>query len=337
MSTAYIFKQLWLNRDQNAYKQWAELLKSGGLGTDEVLDYTIGLFDENELIATGSFSGNIIKNVVVCKRYNGENLLTQIIMKLMDEMRERGFWHLMLYTKIENVAIFKSLGFSSIIKNETLAFMEFGHPNFEDYLSYLQKEKKSEESTGIVMNANPFTLGHQYLVEDAAKISKQVYIFVVSEDVSEISFKDRFQMVQLGTKHLSNVKVLETREYMVSSATFPSYFLKDKAQLAVAKTQAMMDAKLFLERIAPTLNITQRFVGEEPFSPVTNIYNEAMKEYFGEKLKLTILPRKQIQGEAISATRVRKALVEKNEELLNNFLPKTSLNYLKEEGKLEWN
>ena len=50
---------------------------------------------------------------------------------------------------------------------------------------------------------------------------------------------------------------------MVSSATFPSYFLKEKADLEVAKVQATLDATLFLENIVPTLQLTKRYVGQD--------------------------------------------------------------------------
>lgn len=46
------------------------------------------------------------------------------------------------------------------------------------------------------------------------------------------------------------------------------------------------DITLFAQKIAPHLNITYRFVGEEPEDSVTNEYNLAMKR---------ILPKKRIQ------------------------------------------
>ena len=121
---------------------------------------------------------------------------------------------------------------------------------------------------------------------------------------------------------------------MVSSLTFPAYFLKDRAQLNIARVQAHLDATLFKERIAPVLHIKKRFVGEEPYSKVTNIYNEAMKEVFDPELSLTILPRLAIKGEIVSATKVRQALKEHNESLVESFLPDNVFAYLKDKNKI---
>lgn len=137
-------------------------------------------------------------------------------------------------------------------------------------------------------------------------------------------------MVKLGTDHLSNVTVLPTNDYMVSSATFPSYFLRDDAEMAVARIQASLDARLFKERVAPILKITERYVGDEPYSLVTNIYNESMQAVFGDGLTLNILPRLAIDGEIISATKVRLAIKEKDDESLQRLLPESSYQYLKE-------
>ncbi|MCA8631675.1 [citrate (pro-3S)-lyase] ligase, partial [Escherichia coli] len=144
----------------------------------------------------------------------------------------------------------------------------------------------------------------------------------------------RFAMVQKGVAHLPNVTFLSTEDYLVSSATFPTYFLKEKAPLEVAAIQATLDATLFKERIAPILEIQQRYVGEEPYSEVTDVYNQAMQQVFGQTITLTIVPRLAIDGELISATKVRKAMVEGDKETLKKFLPATSYQYLVEHKKL---
>lgn len=118
-------------------------------------------------------------------------------------------------------------------------------------------------------------------------------------------------MVKRGVSHLPNVTVLPTRDYMVSSATFPSYFLKEKADLEVAKVQATLDATLFLENIVPTLQLTKRFVGQEPLSPVTSVYNDALRAAFGSDLELVIIDRLSAGDEVVSATRVRAAIQDK--------------------------
>ena len=174
------------------------------------------------------------------------------------------------------------------------------------------------------MNANPFTLGHQYLVETAASQSSHLYVFVVSEDRSFFHTNDRMEMVKRGVSHLPNVTVLPTRDYMVSSATFPSYFLKEKADLEVAKVQAT------LENIVPTLQLTKRYVGQEPLSPVTSVYNDALRAAFGSGLDLVIIDRLSARDEVVSATRVRAAIQDKNVDELKLLVPATTYHYLEE-------
>lgn len=327
-------KRLWLTKDKHAYEQWSSLMDKANLNKNEELDYTIGIYRNETLVATGSYYQNILKCLVVCKDVQSENLLTEIVQHLIDRLREEGIDHYFLYTKPQNAGIFRSLGFQTIIETTDILFMEQGVTNFQSYLSQLKEAKKEGSGCGLVMNANPFTKGHQYLVEAASKQSTQVYVFVLSEDRSEFSSEDRLEMVRQGVAHLSNVTVLKTNDYLISSATFPSYFLKDDAVENVAKIQAKLDAQLFKEKIAPVLDIKTRYVGEEPYSRVTNLYNQSMKEVFGTDLELVILPRVSVHGEIISATKVREALRMHDDKRLIDYLPLTTYNYLKKQKKL---
>ncbi|GMA47556.1 [citrate (pro-3S)-lyase] ligase [Tetragenococcus muriaticus] len=326
MDNMYKSKRIWLDKDKKGYEAWKKLMVSANLQIEEYLDYTLGIYDGKKLIATGSIAENIIKCVAVCKDYQSENLVNWIITQLVEQLNEEGYFHYFLYTNPERETIFRSLGFKKIIVNEDVLFMEQGPEDFSTYLHELYQNKKAGQGAGIVMNANPFTKGHQYLVDTAAKDNDQVYVFVLSEDHSEFSTEDRVNMVQAGVSHLENVTVFPTRKYIVSQATFPAYFLKDKAELTVAKTQATLDAQIFKEKIAPVLDIHVRYVGDEPYSKVTEVYNQAMQEVFGQELELVVLTRKVIDGNIISATKVRKAIAEQDEKLLLELLPKTTYN-----------
>lgn len=328
-------KRLWLDKDEAMLRQWTDLMERSGLSPQESVEYTVGILKENHLIASASYQKNIIKCLAVDKEYQSENLLTQVLLHIMERLREKDLNHYFLYTKPSEAKIFHSLGFHTIVENETVLFTEQGIPNIDDYQELLKQHRHAGISSSIVMNANPFTKGHQFLVETAAAKSDHVYVFVLSEDRSEFSSEDRMNMVKLGISHLENVTVLPSRDYMVSTATFPAYFLKENAPLAVAKTQATVDAQLFKEKIAPILNIHYRFVGEEPFSPVTEVYNHSLQAVFGSELELVIVPRKELNGAAISATNVRKALREKDVELLTHLVPQTTYDYLKKNKKIE--
>jgi len=325
----YSLRRLWLSKDKEICQNWKDLMQESGLNSDEEVDFSIGLFDKEELIATGSSKASIIKCLAVKKDYQSENLLVTIVQEIINHFFEENIRHFFLYTKPDNILIFKSLGFKEIVQTDKVLFMEQGVPDFADYTRKLEKVKSSKNIIGsIVMNANPFTKGHQYLVEEASKKCDHVFVFVLTEDLSEFSSFDRLKMVQMGVAHLSNITVLPTDDYIISSATFPTYFLKDELNSSLVETQAKLDATLFKDKIAPVLDISYRFVGEEPFSPTTNLYNEAMKQVFKGSIKLEIIPRKSIEGNIISATKVRKAIKEGNEQLLLEFLPQTTYDYI---------
>ena len=312
----YVTRRLWLDRDPQALKDWQALMQAAKLSDQERVDYTIGIYDGTRLAATGSLDGKILKCLVVCAAYQSENLLTQVVMALLERLDQEGLTNRFVYTKPKNLPYFKALGFRLLAQTEALLFMEQGFPSFQDYLSYLAQHKVDSSQNGaIVMNANPFTLGHRYLVEQALSACDHLYIFVVSEDRSYFSAQDRFKMVQAGVADLANVTVLPSRDYMVSQATFPSYFLKERADLAVAQVQAELDA-------------------QEPLSPVTQVYNQALAQAFGQDLDLKIIPRLEKDGQVISATRVRAAIQAGKLADWVNLVPQSTYHYIQSQDLL---
>lgn len=201
----------------------------------------------------------------------------------------------------------------------------------EEYVKIILEEYPDTEggmNGGIVMNCNPFTLGHRYLIEYAAQKVEWLYIFVVEEDKSFFKFVDRFQMVKEGTKDISNVIVVPSGQFIISSYTFPEYFMKDYVK--ERNFDVSGDVSIFCSLIAPKLNIKKRFVGEEPFDPVTNNYNQTMKRLLPEyDMELIEIPRKKIDdSRVISATQVRKLLHEKNYEMLKELVPQSTYEVL---------
>lgn len=197
------------------------------------------------------------------------------------------------------------------------------------------KEKNKNAICGcIVMNCNPFTLGHRYLIEYAASKVDRLYIFVVEENKSYFNFDDRFRLVKEGTSHINNVTVLPSGHFIISAATFPGYFYKDN--LKEAKIDCSNDLNVFAQYIAPALNITIRFAGEEPLDPITNQYNEAMTEILPKYgIKFHAIPRKTESNEVISASRVRKYYESGNLEAIKNIVPETTYRYLSERYQRE--
>ena len=314
--------------DKRAMAQVDALLAQEGISRDKNLDYTCGIYDEDfRVIATGSCFGNTLRCFAVDHSHQGEGLLNEIISHLIDYQAGRGNIRLFLYTKPGTAKFFGDLGFYEIARvPDRLVFMENRRDGFSAYLSALKKDKKDGVSAAIVMNANPFTLGHQYLVEQAAAQCDALHLFVVSEDASLIPAAVRKRLVREGVGHLPNVILHDCGPYMISSATFPSYFLKDSD--TVIESQARLDVQIFL-RIAETLGITARYVGEEPTSQVTGLYNRVMADTLPRAgIACHILPRKALEGRPISASTVRQAIKTGDDALLRTLVPQTTWDWL---------
>ena len=175
----------------------------------------------------------------------------------------------------------------------------------------------------VVMNCNPFTLGHRYLIEQAAKQVERLFVMVVREDCSLFAYAERKAMVEQGVAHLKNVTVIDGSEYAISQATFPTYFLKrlDDA----ADTQMLLDLDLFRRHIAPALGATVRFVGTEPTDQLTRRYNQLMHEALKDVRETARLEK---DGNAVSASRVRKAMEEGDMNTIRQLVPPTTLPYI---------
>jgi len=318
--------------DRRALAQVDSLLSEEGLKRDANLDYTCAMYDRDyHVIATGSCFGNTLRCFAVSRSHQGEGLLNEILTHLVEMQYGRGNLSLFLYTKISSARFFGDLGFYEIARvDDTLVFMENRMHGFDDYLSQLSQKKREGISGALVMNANPFTLGHQYLVEKAAAECDTLHLFIVSEDASLVPFPVRKQLVLAGVAHLPNVVCHESGPYIISNATFPSYFLKDEA--SVIESQARLDLAVFA-RIAAALSVTRRYAGEEPASQVTGIYNQVMAaRLMSLGIECTLLPRKQADGQPISASAVRQHLKHGDLNALKALVPASTLEFFQSPG-----
>ena len=175
----------------------------------------------------------------------------------------------------------------------------------------------------IVMNCNPFTNGHRFLIEESLKYVDYLIIFVVEENQSDFTFDERFALVNMGVSDLQNVMVVPSGQFILSQKTFPEYFLKVEDEDIIKNVE--YDITLFAEHIAPRLNITYRFVGQEPQDAVTNEYNKAMKRILPQKgINIIEIPRKENDDGVISASLVRKYLEDDNCTDLKELIPKST-------------
>lgn len=295
-----------------------------GLSFDEGATYTACVMDGDTVAATGSLDGGVIKCVAVSPAYQGEDLTGQIMTALLQHASLMGRDHLMLYTKPRNQAMFMPFGFRTVIRTQDVLLMERGRVCLPDFLAGLARPADDRGPVGcIVAHGNPFTKGHLHLVETAAKACAWVHLFILSEDRGLFPPDARLAMAKAACAHLPNVLVHPTGPYMVSSATFPSYFLKETQSPDDVRCEA--DVRLFGEKIAPALGITRRYVGTEPACPVTARYNMRMAEELPEMgIELIEIDRLQDGDGAVSASRVRALLRAGRRDEALSLLPEAS-------------
>lgn len=308
-----------------------EFLKGFDLTFTGNIDYTMGLYDDGQLIGTGSLGGRVMRDIAISEKYQKKGLTRRIIRNLQGESYRRGVTGNQIFTKPKNVPVFEHMGFKCVAVAEPYAaLLEKGTDTLEDYLGRVRSILGTGEGKNrgaIVMNCNPFTLGHRSLVEYAHNNCDEVIIFAVQEDRSIFPFSDRFSLVKQGVRDMKGVEVISGGDFIISNATFPTYFIKGTDELAA---QTKLDATIFATRIAPALNITVRFVGEEPTDKTTLAYNNAMREVFAQNgIELKEIPREQKGNQIVSASSVRRALADDDWETVYRMVPKTTLIYLK--------
>lgn len=311
------------------YQQWKDFLSRCGLTADENVSRTVLIWDEGELIATASRQENLLKCIAVDESRQGEGLTAVLLTQLRQDAFQDGHSHLFLYTKPKNKFMFSSLFFYPVAQTGDVLLMENRKDGIQDFLKDLPVDT-GKTVGAAVMNCNPFTKGHRYLIETAAAECDRLYVFVLSEDKSEFSAKDRLEMVRLGTADISNVTVLPTGPYLISSATFPTYFLKDREQAAIA--QCGLDIAVFSRYYIPKFGITHRYVGSEPTSVLTNAYNCALKAQL--PIEVVEIPRLEAGNAPISASTVRSLMGTGKIEKMQTLIPPTTIDYLEKNALL---
>lgn len=202
---------------------------------------------------------------------------------------------------------------NSIIPDTTLRLNNKFYPNSNEISAYVRmlKEKKftiinnNSIIGAIAMNCNPMTKGHKYLIEQSLKIVDFLYIFILSDDKFELSFEFRKNILEHEIKNLKNVKVIESGCVMATTIIFPEYFNKElKNNVCI---DASKDILTFCRYVAPTLNITKRFVGTENRDFITRQYNNQLKiilSLYG--IELHEIPRLENNLGSVSAFKTRQ-------------------------------
>lgn len=330
-------------------------LSANGLRLAQLDRYVVVTRDEDadEILAGGGLDGNVIKCVAVSESARSEGLMNILVSRLIAIAREEGRESVKAFSKPENEGIFKSLGFALIASSPNAILMENGRGGLPEYRKYLASLARPGRNGAIVMNANPFTKGHRYLVEQAASQVDNLYVIVVKEDRSRFPYVERKAMIEADCAGLDNVVVCEGSDYAISAATFPTYFLKKLDD--ATDTQIALDLDLFVNHIAKPLGVTVRFAGSEPEDALTRRYNELMAEILpgtsvavvrqahqpdpelvkGSALRqarrpidFVEIPRLEQKGKPLSATSLRRALDKGGFKEAMEYIPESSIPYL---------
>ncbi len=306
------------------------LLKTAGIQTGDDADSFVFVWELDILVAVGARKENLLKYIAVNPDYRGEDLTATVLSALKKDAFSKGYKHLLLFTKPSNKQIFSSLFFYPIAETENVLLMEDKKDGIKLFLESLPADTTAKKVGAVVMNCDPFTNGHLHLIKTAAKECDRLYVFVVSEDKGYFSAEQRFSLVKAETKNLKNVTVLPTGPYLISSATFPTYFLKGRDN--AKQIQCQLDIEIFIKYFVSRFSINHRFVGSEPFSELTAEYNRTLKQNLPKSnISLIEIPRLEKDGTPISASAVRKFIKEGKINLIKPLVPKTTFEFIKGE------
>lgn len=311
------------------FKEVENFLKPFGLTADRLMERYLGAYYNNELVGGAGYGGDVIKCVAVDPRMRGEGIVNTLISQLLSELISKGLTNIFLFTKPSNRVMFEDLAFHTILCTDEVLLMESDPKAYPRYLKALEALRvETAGMTGaIVMNANPFTLGHRYLIEQASAACNRLFVLVVEEDRSLFPTAIRKKLIQEGTADLKNVNVIGGGRYVISNATFPTYFLKSPD--AAVGAHAKLDAMLFCTGIAPALGVTDRFVGDEPLDITTAAYNKAMEKTLPDyNIKFHCIKRFEKGGTPISASRVRALIRADRLAETAALLPETTYRFL---------
>ena len=234
---------------ERQHKEYMCLLEACGLRDEGDADIVALMTEDGDLIACGALAGRTVKQLAVDSDAEGQGAMAAVLSALIAEAYARGIHRLFLCTKPENLRMFRSMGFHTVIETTDAVLLENRKDGLESFLASIPKY--DGVCGAVVCNCDPFTLGHRHLIEYAASHCDNLYVFAVSEKGSMFSPEERLEMIRKGTADIENCHVFESDLYLISRATFPAYFIRDESRADLVKSD--LDIELFCRRIAPAL------------------------------------------------------------------------------------
>lgn len=324
-----ILKQAYLKEE---YRRITMFLAAFDLVLDKDVTTSFYVEDADQIVATLSIGDDILKGIAVLKDYQGEQLAQKLIDHAVAFLHRKGIDSYRVFTKSQTVPVFLAMKMRLLVSTENAAILEGGPVGLKGQLDKIaaivegvtHQSLKSMDLGTVVVNCNPITRGHFHLIEYAAKRHDYVLVFVVEEDQSYFSFKERFSLCYLALQELNNVILLPSTKYIVSALTFPSYFLKTVE--ARDEQHAKLDALLFRDFFMKRLNLQKRYIGGET-EGVMVMYNATLEDVLQDRIERII--RIEDGDEVISASRVRRLIIEGNIEAALALVPEATRGLLR--------
>lgn len=304
-------------------------LSTFNLLLDKDVENTIVAKFGDEVIGTCSHAGKVLKCFAVKEGFREQGIASKLITHITNELFDKGIYETFIFTEPKNIPLFTGLNYREVQRVEEVVLLEGSMSNIKRYVEKMFKNSglDKREKVALVMNCNPFTLGHRYLIEKASMENNEVIIFIVEEERSLFPFEVRKNLVKIGTADLKNVHVLSGGNYIISSATFPSYFLRQEDIRINA--YAKLDAEIFGRYIGPVFNIEKRYIGTEPYCSITNQYNKALSNILPKyDIEVIETNRLNVENTPISASEVRRLIKAGNYDIIKRLVPKVTYEFL---------
>ncbi|MBD5204701.1 MAG: GNAT family N-acetyltransferase [Bacteroidales bacterium] len=294
--------------DSKWFRQRASHFLAGvGLELDPELEYLVGVYDSDDrLVGCGGLQGHTIKCLALSEELRGQNVASTLVSHLYSIARDAGAPFVTVFTKPENKEMFRSLGFHLIGEAPKAVMMQSSRKGLDDYVAHLRSLPRGRRNGVIVMNANPLTAGHLFLIRSAAAECDCLTVIPVADNPMTLySYSTRRSILLKACSSLPNVTVAEGSEYAISASTFPSYFIKKKSDTSL--THITLDLNIFARHIAPALDASVRFVGSEPSDELTAFYNKCMHSILPESgVEVKEFSRLECDDVPVSASNVRR-------------------------------
>lgn len=319
-----MYIEKFIKNDKNLNKL-ESYFKSYNLDLDS-FDKLYLAYEDEKIIASAGYYKNTLKLFTADSNYSYLNLFDKLLSILIKDMQKLNYKNIFVFTKKAYEDMFKSFNFIKLASAEKSTLLVRTEVEVESQIKNMADFNNPPYSS-IVMNANPFTNGHEYLVKKALENSDRLIVFLVENDESYFPFALRKKIALANLKKYKNVYLVDSGDFIISSSTFPSYFLKENL---INKDHAIIDSKIFRDYFVDSIGINARYLGEEPIDPSTKIYNETLKSILGEKIKVEIIPRLENNRGLISASTVRLLYKNAKFDEMKDYLSDITIDILRE-------